>query len=163
MIENNQKDKKVHNLVVNDNISRDEDVLLTYSEKPLWQILYMISGLAVVQFVSSIANQLSIHSLVIVVIIIATPIWFYQCDYQLFSRRAVLSASGSKHGLLIKLFYEGTFIKILLFIKSFIYAIVIISFGALYNDAYWWVLYSDVIIIALFIHYSAKTVSRETR
>ncbi|MEH6638681.1 MAG: hypothetical protein V7717_05365 [Porticoccaceae bacterium] len=126
------------------------------------KIVFMLATVGGVQLVCSHAQDLSFLSLILLSTLIALPIWFYKIEYSLFARRAILTAGGQDGSIIKRVLWQGQLSKAFSLLVSFTFAILLISFGSLFEPEYWLIIYVDVFIISLIMHFSSHIIEDES-
>lgn len=129
----------------------------------LSQVLLLLISVLFVQVISSYAMKFELSTMLILSFVVAIPIWLYKVESALFDRRAILSAAAKDTGEVKGLLWAGNFKSAFIFVVSYFYAILIISFGGLFQIEHWFVIYADVFVIVGTLHYSRNFFNKESK
>jgi len=132
-------------------------------KESLFQVILMLLSVAFVQMLCSYAAVIDLNTFLLLSFVIAIPIWLYKVEYVLFRRRAELDFGANDSGNVKNLLWKGDFRKAHIFVISYFYAVLLITFGSLFEVEHWFVIYVDVFIIVWIIRYSSKFVDSEAK
>ena len=129
----------------------------------LSQVLLLLISVLFVQVVSSYAMKFELSTVLILSFIVAIPIWLYKVESALFDRRAILTAAANEAGVVKGLLWSGNIKSAFIFVVSYFFAMLIISFGGLFQTEHWFVIYADVFVIVGVLHYSKNFFNKESK
>ncbi len=84
-------------------------------------------------------------------IVAAWPIWYYQQEYLLFQRRAVLERATPAGGVMRRWFWAGHIARGLQVINALLWGLLTLAFGGLLRPEHWMVLGADILLLALLV------------
>ena len=90
-------------------------------------------------------------SLFFLAAIVAWPVWHYQQEYVLFQRHAVLARATTEDSSIRRWLWAGRLTRILQVFVALVWAILLLSLGALLQPGHWLLLAVDVFILALLV------------